>query len=255
MQLHRLHELLDQRLTRRDFRERLADACLEIHAEDRARGLIGGADPQIRLEAMTPVDRRARITARFARSLSTACWLARRFLARAREPLRHVVERVHEKAHLVARRERHARVEVAVGDRARAGDEILNRQHEALRREERAVDGRQQRHQQHECQQQPERDLERLAQVGEFAVLRVGALHGVGELRDALGHRIDRDQRARLARRRPPVAKARPCGSHSRQTGRISRLVYGRPCRICSMISSDGCCGTSRGQSFRARLQ
>jgi hypothetical protein len=53
-----------------------------------------------------------------------------RVLAGAREPLRHVVERVHEKSDLVARRRLHARCEVSACDGARALHQQLDRRDE-----------------------------------------------------------------------------------------------------------------------------
>ena len=123
------------------------------------------------------------MTARPARSASTACWL-RRVSSRARaEALGHVVERGHEEPELVARGQRQLGVVVALGDRAGAGDQILHRLDQALRGEERAVNGRDQRHQHDEGQNQHEGRLERLPQLHEVRVLRVGALHRVGQLR------------------------------------------------------------------------
>ena len=138
---------------------------------------------------ITPVDRRARITARLARSVSAAC-CARRWSSRARaQALGHVVERMHEEAHLVVRGQRQARVEIALRDRARALHQVLDRLHEPLRREDRAVQGRQQRQQQHQGQRQDEAGLERLAQVVDLAELLVGRLHGVGQRAESLGDR------------------------------------------------------------------
>ncbi len=74
----------------------------------------------------TPVDSLASRIAR-RRALALHRLLAARGLfAGATQALRHVVERMHEEAHLVARRQRQARTEVALTDRARAGDEVLH---------------------------------------------------------------------------------------------------------------------------------
>ena len=110
---------------------------------------------------------------------------------------------MHEEAHLVVRGERQPRVEVALRDGARALHEVLDRLHEALGREDRAVPGGEQRQQQHDRQRQDEAGLERLAQVVLLAELLVGRLHGVGEGAEPLGDRVQRlQQQALLARDR-----------------------------------------------------
>ena len=71
--------------------------------------------------------RQARENDREPRALALHGLLAARgLLVRAPQTLGHVVEGVHQEAHLVARRQRQARVEVALADRARAGDQVLH---------------------------------------------------------------------------------------------------------------------------------
>src|SRR5688572_19571136 len=66
-------------------------------------------------------------------------------LAGASEPLRHVVEGVHEETDLVARRRGYARGEVAARDGPRRLHEQLDRRDEAPREIERTVNRREQR--------------------------------------------------------------------------------------------------------------
>ena len=82
----------------------------------------------------TPLDRRERITARRSRSLLDRLAAQRGLLAGAPQALGHVVERMHQEAHLVARGQRQPRAEVALADRARAGDQVLHRPRQPLRR-------------------------------------------------------------------------------------------------------------------------
>ena len=140
---------------------------------------------------MTPVDK-PRENDREIGALGLDRLLAApRLFARARQPLGHVVERMHQDAHLVVRGERQAHVEIALRDRARAGDQILNRTHQAPRSPERAVQRGEQRQQQHQRQRQREAGLQRLAQARLLAVTLIGGLDGVGELAEAP---LDRDR-------------------------------------------------------------
>ena len=125
-------ERCQERLPGRDLRQRLAGGIREVDAEDAARGLVCDADAQVRLErddaAREPGEdhreRRALGLDRGAASLG--------FLARARKLLRHVVEGRDEVADLVVRRALDARIEVTLGDCARAGDQVLDRAHQPL---------------------------------------------------------------------------------------------------------------------------
>ena len=94
----------------------------------------------------------------------------RGFLARAPQALGHVVEGVHQEAHLVARGQRQARAEIALADRARARDQILHRPHQALRGEDGAVDGREHRQQHHQGERQAEVPFSGSRIGGEIAV-------------------------------------------------------------------------------------
>jgi hypothetical protein len=194
------------------FRERPTLRAGEVDAEDGARGVVRDADAEVRLQR-DDAAREAREHDRERRALG----LGRRtvtlsLLARAGELLRHVVERGDEVADLVVRRALDARVEVALRDGPRAGDQVLHRAHEPLGEIQGAVHRREQRHQQHQREGQHERCFQRLAQVREPAVLLEGVLHVGGEVGEPLRHRIGRDQEAR---RLHPVARADPrCRSH-----------------------------------------
>ena len=156
MRLRDADELPEQRLGLGELDDRFADVRLEIDAENRARGVIGGPDPKIGLERHD-ARRQAREDHLELAPLALDLLLALpRVLAGSREPLRHVVERMHEEADLVARRRRHARREIAARDGSRALHQQLDRRDEAAREEERAIDGREQRDQQHEAQRQRE---------------------------------------------------------------------------------------------------
>jgi len=112
-----------------------------------ARGLVGGADPQVGLERDhargEPCQNDGEIGALGLRRLLGLLLV----LAGAAQPLGHVVERMHQETHLVVRGERQSRVEVALRDGAGAFHEVLDRLDEALRGEDRAVPGGQQRQQ------------------------------------------------------------------------------------------------------------
>jgi hypothetical protein len=98
-----------------------------------------GAHAQIGLER-DHARRQAREDHREVRALGLGILLGAPLrLACAAQTLGHVVERVHEKAHLVVRRQWQPRVEIALGDGPGALDEVLDRLHEALRREDGAV--------------------------------------------------------------------------------------------------------------------
>src|SRR5206468_11742163 len=99
----------------------------------------------------------------------------------AAQPLRHVVEGVQQKSHLIARGQRQAGAKIALADRAGALDEVLDGAHQALRGEDRAVDGREHREQQHEGEREAEAVLERLAPRREIPILMVGVLYRVRE--------------------------------------------------------------------------
>ncbi len=129
-----------------------------------------------------------------------------------------------------------ARVVVALGHGPGAGNQILHRLHQALRRKEGAVDRGYHRHQHHETQDQHECGLEGPAQLHQIGVLSVGALHGIRQLAQLQRHGIQRDQH-------PPAAAAVIRGaprreSRSRRPHPYPRLTYGRPRRNCSIISS-----------------
>ncbi len=154
---------------------------LEILAEDRTRGLVRRADPHVGLER-DDAGRQAREDHLELAPLALDLLLARaRFLARLREPLSHVVERVDEEADLVAGRRRHSRREVAARDGARALHQQLNRHDEPAREVERAVDGREQRDQEHEAQRQRKRGFQSGADVRQLRELVVACLHRVRE--------------------------------------------------------------------------
>ena len=175
--------------------------------------------------ASTPVDRRARMIARRVALALHRLLAVRRLRARAPQPLGHVVEGVHQKAHLVARGQRQARGEVALADRARALDEVLHRAHQALRGVDRAVDRRQHRQQQHQREREPEAVLERLAHRREVAVLRCRSSAPPRTARRAApAPGRARPRSARPARRRRAAAPRR-CGSSSARRLRLEAHV------------------------------
>ena len=156
-------ELPEQRLGFGELDDGLAYVSFEVYAENRARSMVGRPDPEVGLEG-DDARRQARKDHLELAALALDLLLTLpRVLARAREPLRHVVERVHEKADLVARRRRHARRKVAARHGARALHQQLDRRNEAAREIERPIDGREQRDQQHEAQRQREARLQRRA--------------------------------------------------------------------------------------------
>ncbi len=118
------------------------------------------------------------------------------------QPLRHVVERMHEETHLVVRRQGQLRVEVALCHCARALHEILDRLHEPLCREDRPVPRREQRQQQHDGQRQDETRLERPPQVVLLAELLVGRLHRIRQRAESLRDRVHALQQQPFAAQR-----------------------------------------------------
>ena len=196
------HELPEPLVARGQLRERAAGGGGKVRAEDRAGRLVRRAHGHRAIDR-EHAGRQARQDDGEARALALHRLLAVRGLgARAPQPLGHVVEGVHQEAHLVARGQRQARGEVALAHRARALDQVLHRAHQALRGVDRQVDGRQHGQQHHQRQREAEAVLERLAHRGEVAVLVVGVLHGFGQRGELRRYRVDRDHEARLAARR-----------------------------------------------------
>ena len=201
MQVERRQKLREQGRVADGLVEPLADGGLEIDAQDGARRLIRGAHGQIRLErhhsgGQAREDHGETGALGFHRLLAAA-----RFLAGSGQALRHVVEGRDEKTQLIARGQRQLGVVIAFRNGSRSSDEVLHGLHQALGREERAVDRGDQRHQHDEGQNQHEGRLERPAQLHEIRILSVRALHRVGELAQLLRHRIQGDQQ-------PPAAAA-----------------------------------------------
>ena len=187
----RLGELPQQAVGLAEAGEIAAHAGLEVIAEDGGRRSVGGAHAQVGLER-DHARGQSRQDDREIGALGFGGLLRELLvLPRPAQPLGHVVERVHQEAHLVVRGERQARVEVALRDRARALHQVLDRLHEFLRGEDRAVPRRQQRQQQYDREREDEARLEGSAQVVLLAELLVGGLQGVGQRGDALGNRVD----------------------------------------------------------------
>jgi len=84
-----------------------------------------------------------------------------------------------------------------------------------LRREDRAVDGRQHGEQQDQREREPEAGLQRLTQRRQVAILVVGALHRFRERGELRRHRVDRHHEA------PVVAR----GSVPERRGRADQVV------------------------------
>ena len=209
----RLGELAQQPVGLAEPAERPADAGREVLAEDGACRAVRGTHAQVWLEGHDS-GREAREDDRQVGTLGLRRLLrALLVLACAPQPLGHVVERVHQEAHLVVRRERQARVEVALRDGARALDQVLDRLHQPLRGKDRAVPRGEQRKQQHDGERQDETRLERLAQVVLLAELLVGGLYRVGQCPKPLGDGIDRLHHQPTASR--PLRRERDGGAHA----------------------------------------
>jgi hypothetical protein len=167
----RRDELAKPLVARRQLGQRPSGGCREFRAQDRARGCIGGPHDHVAIDGQHS-GREPRQDDREPLALSLDRLLALgRLGTGAPEFLGHVVEGVHEKAHLIARRQGQTCAEIAFADGARSLDEILHRAHEPLRGEDRAIDRRQHRQQQHQSQRQAKAVFERLALLGEIAVL------------------------------------------------------------------------------------
>ena len=181
MRLGDADELAEHRLAFGKLDDRFADVRLEIDAENRARGVIRRPDPKVRLERYDARGEAREDHLELAPLALDLLLALPRVLAGSGEPLRHVVERMHEEPDLVAGRRRHARGEVSARDGSRALHQQLNRRYEPPREKKRAVDGSQQRDQQHEAQRQRESGLQRRAQIRQLRDLVVTALNRVRE--------------------------------------------------------------------------
>ena len=95
----------------------------------------------------------------------------RGLLAGPPQTFRHVVKGVHEKAHLIPRREWQPSPEIAFAHCTGSRDEILHRTHQTLRRKDGAVNGGEHGEQQNQRQGEPEAVFERLAHRRQIAVL------------------------------------------------------------------------------------
>ena len=194
------------------LRQRAPGGGRQVRAEDGAGGLVGDAHRQRAVDRQH-AGRQARQDDRQALALALHRLLAvRRLVARAPQALGHVVEGVHQEAHLVARGQRQARAEVALADRARARDQVLHRAHQALRGIDGAVDGRQHRQQQHQGERQAEAALQRLAQRREIAVLRYRCAARPRRARPAAAAPGRRPPRSAPRAPRRVAAAARRCG-------------------------------------------
>jgi len=138
-------ELPEQPVARAELAELAAEAGLDVLAEDRAGRGIGRAHGQVRLERHDARGE-ARENDGEVGPLGLG-GLLRPHLGFAGPPqsLRHVVEGVHEEAHLVMRGERQPGVEVAFCNRAGALHEVLDRLHQLAGHEDRTVPGGEQR--------------------------------------------------------------------------------------------------------------
>ncbi len=207
IEVHARHvdELVQQGIFPRHVDELLAAAMFEVDAEDRAGRLVGVANGQVGLERQHAC-REARQDDFEVGAFRLHERLAQgRLAARRRKSLRHVVERADQEPDFVTRRRRQARVEVAHGDGARAGDEVLDRRDEAPRQHERAIDGGEQAQQQHEGQRQRQQVLEVFAEEDQLLVLLVRALDALDHLGESIGDREIRLHRARFLDRAGPV--------------------------------------------------
>jgi hypothetical protein len=136
---------------------------LEVDAENAAGRVVGAAQHQVAADgddagSQARQDDRQPLAFSFHRRLA-----ARGLLARAAQPLGHVVERMHQEAHLVARRQRQARAEVALADRAGTRDQVLHRSRELLGGVDSAIYRGKHCQQQHQRQSHPKAVLHRLA--------------------------------------------------------------------------------------------
>ena len=125
---------------------------------------------------------------------------------------------MHQETHFIARGQRQARAEVALTHRARAGDQVLHRARQPLRRPDRAVDRRQHGDQQHQRQRQPEVDLKGLARRRHIAVIRKSVLHRIGEPGKLCGHVVVDDHKA---------ARRHECSPRQRRRGDDGRTAAG----------------------------
>ena len=217
---------LSRPVARTELAQVLADAALEFLAEDRARRAVRGAHAQVGLER-DHAGGEAREDHGEVRALGLGRLLRADLVrAGAAQPLGHVVEGMDEEAHLIVRRERQSRVEVALGHRPGSLHEVLDRLHQLLRGEDRPVPGREQRQQQHDRERQDEAGLERRAQVVLLAELLVGCLHGVRERTETLGDRVHGLEHETVAARQRLAD--RHCRAHEVSAARLRLEAHER---------------------------
>ncbi len=109
---------------------------------------------------------------------------------------RHLVERLHQNADLVAARHRNLLAVVAVGHRARGLREVADRRHHPARREDRGPHRHQHGQQRHQAEREREAELERSAQVHQLLVVGERRLHRLAELGVARRQRLQHLQHA-----------------------------------------------------------
>ena len=199
----------------------LAHHAGQITTQDRARRLVGTEQLQLRIDHQHAA-RESREDHREPLALALDRLPTQRgFLTAAPQPFGHVIERVHQESHLIARGQRQAGPEITLAHGAGAGDQILDRTRQPLRRPDRSVDRRQHRDQQHQRQGQHEIDLERPARGRHVPVIGIGVLDRVREPGQFLRHVVVGEHKAPRGRVRGPRERR---GGHNRRAPAGGRL-------------------------------
>ena len=175
---------------------------LQVEVEDLAGRGVGGAEPPL------PVHRDHPRGELREKGLEVGALGLHRLLAAvglvpgAGQLARHLVEGLHQEAHLVAARLGQLGLEVAARDRPGALGQVTDGRGEAAAGEDGRPDRPEQAQHHGEREGEDEARLQRPPQVGELAVLGEGGLHGIGKRAHALGHRVEALHEAGLVGRR-----------------------------------------------------
>ncbi len=122
-----------------------------------------------------------------------------------RQTLGHVVKRVDQETDLIPGRHWQPGIEIPLRHGPGPRNQLLNGRDQAPRREERAVDGQQQREQQHQAEGKREAGLQGVTKKGQLRILVVTGLHLFGKPAKLLIHPEDTLQDAGLGARRSGI--------------------------------------------------
>ena len=223
-----------------DIGQRLAQPGLDIHAQALLGDAVHRTHHTARVQAHDAGGQVGQHRLQVGTLSLDLLAAAARLVARLGQAARHVVEGPHQEAEFVVAGNGQAPAVIALGNRARGLRHVADRRHQPACRLERRPDGGQQAQHQDDGERQGVAELQRLAQVGEFLVVREGRLHAFGEHAEAF-----RDTEQRLQRIDLAVLSGR---LHRHQGARIQPGIADR-------VETDVIAAVAHGlQHFAARL-